>query len=959
MAEASQDPVEEAKPNSDKEKKTVSNESGAAENRQQKYLSANIDKVYQYYLANQDLFAYRAFRQVNGNGAHMVNKLRGITGIDTFYNMKTSVLSLLQPKLRIYKVTYEETIPLPGGPPGTGTRSPLLAPCYREFVFSDNFGTETAASVEDYLAYEGTKPSWRNIGLEGFSFEQIGTSHGAEEDNIECTLKLSFKSLKDLAAQPPGEPPPEKGGLRYVDLILFPEAKIDRNTQQYNPKHYQIKVLMGYTAPSLDQLKAVSPADLRAISNLEKLNIVLSLVLYNHDFSIKEDGSVELTANFRGVIESTLNSNQVNIFQDTFKIEDSSGNFIFSGEAEIRNNTARLSRLMTVLKSAYKKLRAKNQDDQCEARSILKKMIEEDSVFSTVYRDARDPEMRCTTGRDANGDDVGVRVKNGIVSVTDPVLIGDWLKTEPEEEGASSGYDKMVATMRKKVGFFKRQVYQSFLRGLIEGNPVEAGGSGTRLFCARISKDEIRKQDGIVLERSATNRDQQKDASEEDVQTDAIKKAFDEASATNTKFSGFSVGRCNDIKKATAETMALIAKEIEDDIKSESDSKDSDAEGEEKDKAKETVVEDATDSYMYQFIFLGDVIELACKNAGLYALDYQGEDANKPYVFDKKGYILGKETELDYPLTHMRMLLGPVEYYGADGDLKRINLAQFPLSFDAFREWFFEKIISRGRVQMPLGTFITKLLNELVLDAMGAGMLKSIKPRGTRTQAVALTLPGQQIPGQDIIAHGRYVPRVKELLPHRPVIDVDSADFDVDYFQKVSNPVSSESMLKSSFDYWFVHISTNKGVATRAADPREDLNEGIYHFNIGSDMGLLKKMDFKKMDFPGMAELRSLEAIENGSDQMQQLAFPYNCDLTLVGTPLFTPGMFFYANPSFLGLGAPEDANSLAYQLNLGGYFLILTTKMSINKGMFETKVSGVTVGHGRKRLRADVRADC
>ena len=129
---------------------------------------------------------------------------------------------------------------------------------------------------------------------------------------------------------------------------------------------------------------------------------------------------------------------------------------------------------------------------------------------------------------------------------------------------------------------------------------------------------------------------------------------------------------------------------------------------------------------------------------------------------------------------------------------------------------------------------------------------------------------------------------------------------------------------------------------------RHDFVDNIYHFNIGNDRGLLKTMNFAKVQIPGLAELRSLQNIESGNDQLSQLSFPYDCTLKLVGNTLFIPGMIFYANPSFLGLGRPEDTNSIAHQLNLGGYFLILETKLIIRPGLFETEVVGKTIGHGK-----------
>ena len=264
----------------EKSKKATNNDVNIA-NLEQYILSQNIDQTANYFTSNQQMFNYRTFRQIEGNGAHLVNRLRGIDNVDVFYKIKTSVLSLMLPKIRIFKVNYEEFVDDEAGEPDQKKVVPLNQPCYKEFKFSDNFGMETSLSVQDYLSYESTKPNWRNVGLKSFSVKQDGRQHGIIENNIDCTLVLTFKSLKDIQASPPGEPPPEKGGLRFVDLITWAPARIDRETDLYNPKHYEIKVLMGYTAPPADQLRALNltEKDVAAIKNIEKLNVMLSLSL--------------------------------------------------------------------------------------------------------------------------------------------------------------------------------------------------------------------------------------------------------------------------------------------------------------------------------------------------------------------------------------------------------------------------------------------------------------------------------------------------------------------------------------------------------------------------------------------------------------------------------------------------------------------------------------------------------
>ena len=122
-----------------RKKKKATNDNVEIANLEQYILSQNISKAADYYVANQNLFNYRTFRQVNGNGAQLVNKLRGIDNVDVFYKIKTSVLSLMRPKIRIYKVNYSEFVLDEAGEPIQGKVVALKQPCYKEFKFSDNF----------------------------------------------------------------------------------------------------------------------------------------------------------------------------------------------------------------------------------------------------------------------------------------------------------------------------------------------------------------------------------------------------------------------------------------------------------------------------------------------------------------------------------------------------------------------------------------------------------------------------------------------------------------------------------------------------------------------------------------------------------------------------------------------------------------------------------------------------
>ena len=133
-----------------RDKQRLNNDNIEYSNLEQNILTRNIDKAEAFFITNPDLFNYRTFRQINGDGPQLNNRLRGIDNqqMSAFLNVKTSALSLLRPKVRIFKVIYEEFKEVDGHP-DQGTVTALKHPCYKEFKFSDNFGVETALTAQD------------------------------------------------------------------------------------------------------------------------------------------------------------------------------------------------------------------------------------------------------------------------------------------------------------------------------------------------------------------------------------------------------------------------------------------------------------------------------------------------------------------------------------------------------------------------------------------------------------------------------------------------------------------------------------------------------------------------------------------------------------------------------------------------------------------------------------------
>ena len=920
-----------------RDKKKSSGDDVNIANLDQYILSQNIDKAASYFMSNRDMFNYRTFRQLKGNGAQLVNKLRGIDNIDVFYKIKNTTLSLMTPKIRVYKVNYEEYVTDASGDINQGKTTSLNQPCYREFKFSDNFGLEAALNVQEYLAYESTKPNWRNVGLKSFSVKQDGRKHGVIENNIDCNLVLTFKSLKDLQASPPGEKSPEKGGLRYVDLITWAPARIDKETDTYNPKHYEIKVLMGYTAPAVEQLRALnlSAQDISAIKNIEKLNVIVSLSLYNYELKIKENGMVELHASYRGRLETTIGTNQVNIFQNTFRIKEG-GAIEVSKKVNAKHNISSVYKLRTTLNSINRELKkAGCKDEKCKGRINLRSLVETDEFFKVVFKDAFAPsgKIKKETGIQASGANLK------------PIGPGADMFTFFKD---GDNIAKIQAAIKRKVGLYKKDVYKTFVDNLIDGN-TDTGAIGTRLFCINASSEVVTRSAGFLIEDSG--KDREAGATTNETESTAT-------SSTATSAGTVKIDRCHRVDVDTEAVKAEVAKEITQGLNLESESKESKKKKKkpEDDPARAPITDFTGKSRKFYFVYLGDIIELACKNAGLGRLDLKSDPnlKNEGFSIFTEGSYFPKDernSSTEYPLKHARVLLGPIEYFDNDGNLKTINLAQFPISFNYFRAWFMKKVVSRNRPQMPLGAFLAALINDLLKPALGVGMPKSFKAPRTNSSIVSLTLPGKQTKtdGESRANCGQGVGMYKEALPARQIIDTDSALFEEEYYSLVKNSVSSESLVKTSFDYLLLYMTTHRNIIDRRGDPAEDVKDGIYHFNIGSDMGLLKSMDFKRVQIAGLVELRSKQAEEQGVDALDQLKFPYDTNLNLIGTSLFTPGMFYYVNPSMAGLGSVEDAGSLAYKMNLGGYHIVQVVTTKITQTAFETEVVGTQTSQGKR----------
>ena len=326
-----------------------------------------------------------------------------------------------------------------------------------------------------------------------------------------------------------------------------------------------------------------------------------------------------------------------------------------------------------------------------------------------------------------------------------------------------------------------------------------------------------------------------------------------------------------------------------------------------------------TESTRISFFYFGDLMDLAA------------ELLEKRRADDKK-------TTPD-----IKILLGQVTFNVVD-DLgtvtpKHVNLANVPISLKSFEFWFNKNVVKRKINTWPLRAFIKQAVSELILNALGEN---SKQDEGIRRS--------NQVGIQNLLIPGMGSSGDKK---HR-IQGNENGDFNLD------DPSSAGLSAHNSFPietpgqigysgykhYLLVYGSTEILDRRNPADVSTDFADGIYHFNIGADAGLVKSINFTKTDVPSLKESR----LTSQDEEEGQLRDKYNASLELIGSsPLFTPGQKIYVNPTLAGMGTITSRNSIARQLGLGGYYDVIKVLSTIDRSGYRTSLECVWTSFGKE----------
>ena len=244
------------------------------------------------------------------NSTIVNNKLSFCPGNDRFSKIQTHEYAQLQPLLRLYKVyrNYQ-----PPGQAASG-KDALV-----EFQFRNKTGLEgilgQVATIQPDGSTSQAFAKGTEVGVKSFDWRYLGSDPFTATRDIEATLVLHAQHFSSLTT--PQNAVDLNGNFtsnqlqshKYLDLILQPDCK-DRassTTRQsynnfYEPGCYEIRVDVGYAPQNGDLRDAVCCQQ-----------DTLYLVHVDHKFDFAEDGTMNLTINYRGRLEATMNDKKFNV----------------------------------------------------------------------------------------------------------------------------------------------------------------------------------------------------------------------------------------------------------------------------------------------------------------------------------------------------------------------------------------------------------------------------------------------------------------------------------------------------------------------------------------------------------------------------------------------------------------------------------------------------------------------
>ena len=898
------------------------------------------------------------------------------------------LMSSLNPSVKLYKVVYKDE----NDKEGIDLRLP-----FNNLQDPAKFAASPTTPLQK--TYEGLVPGHLVAGLKEFTFDFIGTNPASVDVFIDCGLRIYFSSVDALFHDyKANKSLIEKHKLTdaqatysFIDLIRRPKKFLTTKDGHkiFNHEHFRIKIEIEYQVPPDDYLNEILKKSFvvstrggrtleqekkRIKSALRKSKLTMFLNLMRHEFQFNTEipsGPFEITFTYNGAVESALVANEMDILRPEFDCpaaneekNSDEGKALKAIEEKIKAKEKMGQKVLDILKQEpkekfFKKWIPAGKPDRSEAYDPTSKDFDRIRIGAGSFVNPREgllgnwtaflgfaPEQTANFIRETVLHSKHAEIKytvtpfppNSKVSlIVDFYKARESLQTFKDQNGLTDAdirakaYTRIIRNLMQEhtIGGVKvRKIYNvSFPTGDLEAWL-------TRKQTGKYTKEELQK-----LRTSETDSSPDGRKTISDIKTaraNRMKEVGNQRAAFIKTLSG------QDVIKA--DINAENTKDLKERTRDRINGQKPDTDGTEGEKVTtggnpwnelaggSSVAPE--ENFNLKFFFFGDLIDEALR----ILVDIHGNLHPNLHLnlWRKKNNARPKKNKL-------HIILGNFEYKDTfSKEMKKINLADYPISLSAFVEFWNKKVINKLKEKYLFKQFLIDCIKELVL-----------KPLKTECRWIDSDNPGLQ----PFIDYVTIPPTARDLNIRTLHIGRGKPPVGVEFMEGIerSFPNSVKPQAKNSgLDNQVMFVSLQTTDPSYLANDKEtDMKNGILYLPMGREGTPLLSIDFERIDQPYIMEARAEKGLLSDVTQLSEV---YDCNFKTYGNLSVRTGKRVYVavphfgdiNSDLKQLRKRAYKNPLGFQreieknpsvlaqlsrsrlLGLGGYYLITKTQHRI-----------------------------
>lgn len=326
-------------------------------------------------------------------------------------------------------------------------------------------------------------------------------------------------------------------------------------------------------------------------------------------------------------------------------------------------------------------------------------------------------------------------------------------------------------------------------------------------------------------------------------------------------------------------------------------------------------------------------------NAGNVEIRVTDKEMAKHLLSEEAAVEIRKLKKARQQFRKLRIVLGPIEIKDPfdASQTHTCTIGDIPISMNYFTSFLGRKMIDKQEIFYPVTNFIKDLTNELIRNFLNTDSCFSFSTKQKiKLNSAAITAYNRKenITGTDDISY---------------FIRSNKTTFGVGNVFNLANPMARKikpvlevagpsrvpiitPYIGSEMNYYVFYAGRSTPTGKMNGDFYEDLEQGIFHYVLGADRGMLKNISLSRSDQNGLKEVRFEK---EGFDGLTQLREVYNASIDLYLNPHSFPGTYVFIDPR----GFSPESGVEYTKFGIGGYYMITRSETSISAGDASTKL--------------------